>query len=48
MIEALIAILVVGFVALVIYWLLGKFFNGSVILGLIVLLYAMKRLGVVL
>ena len=49
--EALIAILVVAVILLILWWVLSKFMPGNiaqvigVIFGLILLLYAMQRLG---
>lgn len=53
MIESLIAILIVALVLFVLYWLVGKFVTGlplqivGIVLGLILLLYALKRLGLI-
>lgn len=51
MIEALIYILIAGLILWVIWWLVGKFIQGTphqvigIILGLILLLYAVRQLG---
>lgn len=50
--EPIIAILVVFLVLFLIYWAVGKFITGlphqiiGIILGVIFLVYALKRLGV--
>ncbi len=50
--EPIIAILIVFMILLVIYWCVGKFIQGfphtviGIILGIILLVYALKRLGV--
>lgn len=51
MIESLIAILIVALILFIIWWAVSKFLPGTVsqiigiILGLILLLYALNRLG---
>jgi hypothetical protein len=50
--EPIIAILIVFLILFVIYWCVGKFIQGvphtviGIILGIIFLVYALKRLGV--